>query len=124
MSATVPWWDHQFTGTLGGVIGTSVGLWCSLVGGTLWLVIRSNLATRIAVVANSIIAVLSAACVVTGIYAISNGQPYHVWYAFMVPGILLLFGSVAFIIAAPRVTAQYNRTRLDAQELRDDVANA
>ena len=117
-----PWWDEQIAGTIGGFVGVGVGGWGSLVGGTLWFLIRSRLGIRIAIIGACLSIAIGFPAFIAGVYALTDGQPYYVWYTLGYPGLMMTAFSIAIIIFAPKLAARYDRQRLDAEAFRSEMS--
>ncbi len=94
------WWSGTEAGIVGGVGGSLVGLFGAIVGTLSGLLIpkgkgRSFLLTLVVVLAGVGIVVD-----VVGLVAIAQGQPYHVWYPFILMGPMMtvLFGVGFFVL--------------------------
>jgi len=82
-----PWFDPQMAGKLGGIIGTSFGLIGALIGCTSNTLVQKG--WRKPMYAIFTVAIISGLIMlITGAIAFFTQQPYHVWYAFLLPGIL------------------------------------
>lgn len=111
-----PWFDPiQYSYLPGTIFGTTIGLWGALMGclcgyRTLfaWLIISGCL-----LLAASII------LLILGIIALKTGQPYGIWYAFLLPGIQGSFMLPFFLwlLRSRRLHIELNA--MMAEDLRD-----
>ncbi len=94
-------------GMLGGLYGTVVGI-CASRGKAKMLVFTMHWSSLL----------LGLALLVAGATAIFSGQPYRIWFAFILPGSILTFLIVLF---TPVVFARYRQAehrQLHAEEFR------
>ncbi len=83
----VEWFTEQQAGTIGGIIGTCIGLWGGLIGCLAAFCVRKGLKKLLF----SLVGICIAAGIllmITGLIALFTKQPYHVWYIFILPGFL------------------------------------
>lgn len=115
-----PWFDAQTAGIAGGIAGTLVGVvYGGIVGGVggvlasmgkgrsfvLWMY-RSGIG-------------FGAASLLVGLFALVRGQPYHVWYGFVLIGAVLC-AVLGFLL--PVIKQQYRmheQRKLDADAIRE-----
>ena len=82
---TPAWWSDRDAGLIGGIGGGVLGLLGGLIGSlggcgkARWLVLPLT----------AILAVLGIASLVTGVIALTLGQPYAVWYPLLLAGLVL-----------------------------------
>jgi hypothetical protein len=81
------WFDPQTAGKLGGIIGTVIGLMGALGGCSCGICVRKGWKKPIYTIFISSIAI-GIGLLITGLVALCVKQPYHVWYAFLLPGFL------------------------------------
>ena len=87
-SATSMWWTDQQGGLVGGIAGSLLGLLGAVIG-----VVAGSPKFRFLSVPLHVLGIAVGVCsLITGIVAVSTGQPYHVFYP------LLLIGTLAVVI--------------------------
>lgn len=113
------WFDSSTSGMIGAIVGSSIGVIVGGIGGPL----AGTLAPRgkaKAFVIGFFIASLVIGVILTliGIGALVMGQPYHVWFVFLLPGVLTasLTGSALPMLHKHYAVAE--QRKLDAEELR------
>ena len=110
-----PWFDPQKAGLIGGIIGTCIGVAGAIIGSTSWLFIQKG--WKRLVYGMFIIMIAVCACLlVTGIAALFVKQPYHVWYSFMLPGII---GTVVFSSLFLMVRKMFTTVELRQMQAKD-----
>jgi hypothetical protein len=83
------WFDPQTAGRIGGTIGTVIGLMGAFVGVTCGHCIRKG--WKIFVYTSFILPIIAGVILlITGIVALVGKQPYHVWYCFLLPGLIMV----------------------------------
>jgi len=87
-----PWFDPQKAGLIGGIIGACIGGAGAIIGSTCWLFIRKGWKRLVYGMFGTVITV-SVGLLVTGLIALFMKQPYHVWYPFLLSGVI---GTVVF----------------------------
>ena len=115
---TEPWFSEQMAGLYGGLLGGVGGSLGGLYGGLAgWLAPRGKARELILGVHWSFI-LLGLAALGVGLAALFDGQPYHVWYVFVLPGVLLvvLFGALLPVIRQRYREAE--ERRITAEDLR------
>lgn len=79
------WWSQNYSAWIGGGIGTLFGCWGALIG-ILAQAGRGRMFIQASVVFNIVV---GSACLIAGFVALAMGQPYHIWYPFILIGLLL-----------------------------------
>lgn len=101
-----PWFDANswswLPGTAFGVLG---GLWGSLAG----ILGSKGKGTGVIWAGYWFLLLAGAVSLVVGIYAVATGQPYGIWYAFLLPGV------IALAVVAPLGIVVRNRQRMNEQ---------
>ena len=110
------WFNPQTAGMLGGIIGTVIGLTGGLVGCSCGICVRKGWKKPIYTIFISSIAI-GIGLFVTGLAALCVKQPYHVWYAFLLPGFLttIIFSSILPVIRNRFI--QYEMMKMQAEDL-------
>lgn len=112
------WWTQQtavWIGALGGGgLGTLGGCFGALVG----VLAPRGVARGFMLTVHAAFIVVGAVALVSGIVAVSTGQPYHVWYPLVLIGAILtvVMGSLFPVIRMRYRQAEHRR--LDAEEFR------
>ena len=110
------WFEPQTAGMLGGIIGTGMGLMGAVAGCSCGICVRKGWKKPIYTIFISAI-VMGAGLLVTGVVALCIKQPYHVWYSFLLPGLL---GTILFSIFLPIIRnrfIQYEMMKMQAKDL-------
>lgn len=85
MSSAGAWWTANLSGWIGGGVGTIFGLW----GGLLGLLAQSGKGRAFVTASVLFNIIIGAISLLVGIVALTTGQPYHIWYPFILIGLLL-----------------------------------
>lgn len=113
-----PWWTEHQAALIGAIGGGGLGTLAGMLGGLAgWLAPRGKGKGPV-LGAFALIFVVGVIALVGGVYAVSTGQPYHVWYPLVLGG-----GLMALIMGVllPVIRLRYRQAehrRLDAEELR------
>jgi multidrug transporter EmrE-like cation transporter len=108
-----PWFDANMyawiPGTLLGVLG---GLWGSLCG----MLIPRGKGRALVIGSAALFLVVSVALLALAIYALTQGQPYGVWYGLGLPGLIgsILFGM--FLPMSQRMYTMVEQRKLHARD--------
>lgn len=114
----VEWWSQQMAGLIGGLGGGGFGALGGILGAAAGILAPRGRGKPVIVGAMTSIVVIGVAALVSGIVAVTGGQPYHVWYP------LVLIGGILTVVVGsliPVVMLRYRQAearRLDAEELR------
>jgi hypothetical protein len=109
-SGTGQWWSARTAGLAGAVIGTLIGVLGALLGS---LTARGR-ARRLVFGTMTTMAVLGAGLTATGIVALALSQPYAVWFALLLPGLLLIAILGGRVRGARRAYAEIELRRIRA----------
>lgn len=85
LGAKGEWWSSRYAGWIGGGIGAFFGCWGGLIG-MLAQAGRGRAFIQASVWFNI---VFGSASLVLGLVALAMSQPYHIWYPFILIGVLL-----------------------------------
>jgi len=113
-----PWFGDRTAAWIGGIGGSAVGL-CGAVFGCLcsWLVPKGR-GKGLLMGAMAVQFVVGVALVLAGATALATGQPYHVWYVLLLPGLVTaVLGGVFFFVLRKRYRDAELR-KMHASELR------
>ena len=93
------WFDPKTAGILGGIIGTVLGLTGALVGCSCGFCVRKGWKKPIYTIFILAI-IIGVALLITGLVALCDKQPYHVWYCFLLSGFIttIVFSSLFPVI--------------------------
>jgi len=84
-SNTGRWWSPQQAGLIGGISGTLIGCFGGLIG----LLVSKGKARNFVMAAVNCLIGLGILLMIAGVVAALLKQPYAVWYALLLPGIIL-----------------------------------
>lgn len=120
MSLNDPWWAEQTAGIIGAIVGGGGGVVFGGIGGGVggplaakgkakWLVLGIMGAG----------AVLGMLLALAGLAALVGfGQPYHVWYVLLMPGVVLTSVCTPLLFVLRTVYRRHEQRRLDAEGFR------
>jgi hypothetical protein len=80
------WWSPQQSGLIGGIGGSIIGCFGGLIG----LLVSKGKARRFVLTMTAIFIVLGIVLTIGGLVAAILKQPYSVWYALLLPGVILV----------------------------------
>ena len=110
------WFDERTAGMIGGIIGSVVGITGGLIGSISAICVQKGwkklffTLLKIVITANSIL-------LITGIIALICRQPYHVWFVFLLSGLLgVVLFSIGFPVMGKRFT-EYELRKMQAKDL-------
>lgn len=111
-----PWFSNP--GMVGGLVGAGVGLLGALYGCAVGVLAPRGMARGLVMTLHWFALALGAAFIVAGVTALIKGQPYGVWYALLLPGVLMavLMGTMTPLIRLRYRQAEHRR--LQAEEFR------
>ncbi|MFO0851749.1 MAG: hypothetical protein U0871_24770 [Gemmataceae bacterium] len=91
---TEPWFSEQMAGLVGGLGGGGLGSLAGCYGGLAGWLAPKGKAKGFVFAVHWAFLLLGVAALAVAVTALAVGQPYHVWYVFLLPGLLftLLFG--------------------------------
>jgi hypothetical protein len=98
-----PWFGPRTAGLIGGIIGICIGTAGAIIGGTCWLCIRKG-RKRLVYGMFGLVITISFALFIIGLVALLYKQPYHVWYPFLLSGLL---GTIIFSSLLPMVRKRF-----------------
>lgn len=99
------WWSPQQRGLIGGIGGSIIGCFGGLIG---WLVSKGK-ARRFVLAATSSSIVLGILLTIAGLVAAILKQPYSVWYALLLPGVIL---TLVFSLNLPSIQRRYDELEI------------
>ncbi|MFK5955312.1 MAG: hypothetical protein QM477_02590 [Planctomycetota bacterium] len=113
-----PWFDARMGNLIGGLAGAGIGIFGGTLGAAAGMMAPKGQGRGLILGGMLVLSILGACVFLTGIVAVSIGQPYHVWYPFTMLGALLggLFGGLRPVIR--KRYEQAEARRMDADTLR------
>ena len=112
-----PWFDPNVAGLAGAIMGTAGGVWGGAVGVAGGLLVPKGKGKGLVFGLLWLGVAAGAACGGLGLAALLAGQPYELWYSFLLPGVLLLGLSVPFLFVMRNRYRQVELRRMQAEEL-------
>jgi uncharacterized membrane protein YqgA involved in biofilm formation len=109
------WFSSQTAGAIGGLIGTVLGLTGVLIGCSCGICVRKGWKKFMYSIFTLAIAA-SVLLLATGLVAVVIKQPYHVWYSFLLPGVI---GTVIFSSLFPIVRKRFVEKELKQIQAKD-----
>ena len=109
------WFTQETAGHLGAWIGSTIGLMGALIGIACGVFVQKGLRKLVYAVFALAIAV-SVILLALGLIALVLGQPYHVWYAFGLPG---LIGTIVFSCLLPVARNQFTQIEFRRMQAND-----
>ena len=113
-----PWWNAYDGNLIGGYGGAAIGVLGGCLGAAAGFLAPRGKARTFVFAAFALMIAIGAACLVVGLFALSSGQPRHVWYPLVLIGGIV---SIVVPIQIPALRARYRQAelrRLEAEELR------
>jgi hypothetical protein len=104
LGATGSWWSVKQNGMVGGAVGIFGGL-VGCFGGLLGCLAGFGKARKFVLTTTKIFIALGMLLTITGIVAIACGQPFFVWYVFLLPGVML---TLIFSLNFPLIQRRYD----------------
>jgi len=114
-----PWFDSQTAGMIGATIGVVLGAGFGGLGGGLGGPLAAvGKAKGLVLGVFGLGLAIGVGLILTGLVALVLGQPWHVWFVFLMPGVVM---SVVMGGLLPMIRAQYARAeqrKMDAAAIR------
>jgi hypothetical protein len=85
VSTSTTWWSGRVSGLIGGIGGSVIGCFGALIG----CLVGIGKARRFVLAVTKIFIALGILLTTAGLVAVGFQQPYAVWYALLLPGIIL-----------------------------------
>lgn len=95
------WWSPQQIGLIGGIGGSVIGCFGALLG----LLASKGKARNFVLTTIKIFIVLGILLTIAGFVAVVSNQPYAVWYALLLPGVIL---TLVFSLNLPSIQRRYD----------------
>ena len=119
LAQSEPWFSSQNQAIIGGALGGAVGLLGAIYGTALGLLLPRGKGKRFIFGLHWISLAFGVSLLAAGITALLTGQPYGVWYALLLPG---LIATLLLSLFTPLLTRlwyrQVEHRRLEAEEFR------
>lgn len=114
-----PWFDEQFAGAVGGIMGAVLGGGFGGIVGGVGGTLASMGKAKTFVVSMFVTAIsISLIIIFVGLYALIDGQPWHVWFVFILPGVITGVVMGALLPAIQKRYCQAEQRKLDAEAIR------
>ena len=113
-----PWFSEQMAGIVGGVGGGGLGALAGVYGGLAGWLAPKGRARDLILGAHWTFLAIGVVALAVGLVALADGQPYHVWYVFVLPGALL---TLLFSLLLPVIRMRYREAeerRIAAEDMR------
>jgi hypothetical protein len=99
------WWSPQQIGLIGGIGGSVIGCFGALLG----LLASKGKARNFVLTTMKIFIVLGILLTIAGFVAVVCKQPYAVWYALLLPGVIL---TLVFSLNLPSIQRRYDELEI------------
>ncbi|GMV72173.1 MAG: hypothetical protein DYG93_08690 [Leptolyngbya sp. PLA2] len=113
-----PWVPLDKAWMLGAFIGGGGGTAIGLLGATAGVLAPRGIGRRAVLGSMLAFALIGLGLVVAGVVGLIVGQPFHVWFWLLQPGVIFAFVTGPLIPVVARRYAQAEQRRLDAEALR------
>lgn len=112
------WWDQQTAGWIGAIGGGGLGTLAGVFGALAGYLAPKGIGRIPILTFHWIILLVGVASLIFGIVAVTQGQPYHVYYVPMLVGAVLTFVMGGLLPVIRLRYRQAEQRKLDAEELR------
>jgi hypothetical protein len=99
------WWSPQQIGLIGGIGGSVIGCFGALLG----LLASKGKARTFVLATMKIFIALGILLTIAGFVAVVSSQPYAVWYALLLPGVIL---TLVFSLTLPSIQRRYDELEI------------
>ena len=99
------WWSPQQIGLIGGIGGLVIGCFGALLG----LLASKGKARTFVLTTMKIFIALGILLTIAGFVAVVSSQPYAVWYALLLPGVIL---TLVFSLTLPSIQRRYDELEI------------
>jgi hypothetical protein len=99
------WWSPQQAGLIGGIGGSVIGCFGALLG----LLASKGKARNFVLTTMKIFIALGILLTIAGFIAVVSNQPYAVWYALLLPGVIL---TLVFSLTLPSIQRRYDELEI------------
>jgi hypothetical protein len=105
LSVPGSWWSPQQIGLIGGIGGSVIGCFGVLLG----LLASKGKARTFVLATMKIFIALGILLTIAGFVAVVSSQPYAVWYALLLPGVIL---TLVFSLTLPSIQRRYDELEI------------
>jgi len=113
------WFDENTAGAVGGIMGAVLGGGFGGIVGGVGGTLAAMGKAKAFVIGMFITAIgISLIIVFVGLYALINGQPWHVWFAFLLPGMITSIIMGGLLPVVQKRYCQAEQRKLDAEAIR------
>jgi hypothetical protein len=99
------WWSPPQAGLIGGIGGSVIGCFGALLG----LLASKGKARNFVLTTMKIFIALGILLTIAGFVAVVSSQPYAVWYALLLPGVIL---TLVFSLTLPSIQRRYDELEI------------
>jgi hypothetical protein len=99
------WWSPEQTSLIGGIGGSLIGCFGALLG----ILASKGKARNFVLTTMKIFIVLGILLTIAGFVAVMSKQPYAVWYALLLPGVIL---TLVFSLNLPSIQRRYDELEI------------
>jgi hypothetical protein len=99
------WWSQKQVGLIGGIGGSVIGCFGALLG----LLASKGKARSFVLATMKIFITLGILLTIAGFVAVVSSQPYAVWYALLLPGVML---TLVFSLTLPSIQRRYDELEI------------
>jgi hypothetical protein len=99
------WWTPKQAGAIGGIGGVLIGCFGGLIG----LLAGKGKARNFVLTTMKIFIALGILLTIAGFVAVVSSQPYAVWYALLLPGVIL---TLVFSLTLPSIQKRYDELEI------------
>jgi hypothetical protein len=105
LEVTGSWWSPEQIGLFGGIGGSVIGFF----GGLLGLLASIGKARNFVLTTMKMFIALGILLTIAGFVAVVSSQPYAVWYALLLPGVIL---TLVFSLNLPSIQRRYDELEI------------
>jgi hypothetical protein len=105
LEVTGSWWSPQQIGLIGGIGGSVIGCFGALLG----LLASKGKTRNFVLTTMKIFIALGILLTIAGFVAVVSNQPYVVWYALLLPGVIL---TLVFSLNLPSIQRRYDELEI------------
>jgi hypothetical protein len=116
LPTSVGWFDNRTSGWIGSVMGCVVACFGALGGILAGFLMPRGKGRRLITGMFVFGIVVGAILLVVGMTALLSGQPYHVWYSFLLPGGIMI---AVFSLVLPGIRKRYEQVELSKMQALD-----
>ena len=113
----ITWFDNHTAGWISRLLNIAGGLYGALFGCLAGFLVPLGKGRRLIIGLLWFGLAAGALLLLIGLTALFLGQPYHVWYSFVLPGVILLILTPIFLVVMPQQYAQAELRRMQALDM-------